>query len=213
LVDAVNDPLYKKGTTPVGKKIILPATYPGSPRAMTQNYLDAMALVRKYGKPDYFITMTANPSWPEIRESLRPGETALDRPDLVARVFHIKFQELLRTLLKDKALGAVVAYTWVTEFQKRGLPHAHLLLIVSKEAKPRTPEDVNARIVAELPDPEDPAQKELLQTILASQIHGPCGVRNPKCLCMEDGHCSKKFPKKFVSETSLQDDLSGVSSA
>jgi hypothetical protein len=28
--------------------------------------MDAMALVRKYGKPDIFLTMTYNPNWDEI---------------------------------------------------------------------------------------------------------------------------------------------------
>ena len=37
----------------VGKRIILPSTYPGSPRAMQQNYLDAMSMVKKFGKPDF----------------------------------------------------------------------------------------------------------------------------------------------------------------
>eukprot|EP00662_Eupelagonemidae_sp_cell21_P028983 gene28983-37926_t len=51
---------------------------------MMQNYYDAMAMVARLGKPDFFITFTANPDWPEIRDNLRPGETAADRPDLVA---------------------------------------------------------------------------------------------------------------------------------
>ena len=205
LYDAVHDPSYVEGKTPIGKKLILPATYPGSPRAMTQNYLDAMAMVRRYGKPDYFITMTANPAWPEIANSLRHGETAHNRPDIVARVFHQKFHGLLHELLREKVLGPVVGYTWVIEFQKRGLPHAHLLLIVAKEHKPRTPEDIDCRIVAEQPDAEDPAQRELLEIVMNSQIHGPCGVRNPGCVCMEDGRCTKNFPKDFLEETLLQD--------
>ena len=68
LVDAVNHPSFNSGETQVGKQIILPATYPGSPRAMQQNYLDAMSIVKRYGKPDFFITMTANPSWREVRD-------------------------------------------------------------------------------------------------------------------------------------------------
>ena len=32
-------------------------------------------------------------------------------------------------------------------------------------------------------------------------IHGPCGVQNPSCVCMEDGQCKKKFPKQFRDET------------
>ena len=79
----------------VGKRMILPSTYAGAPRALQQNYLDAMAIVRKTGKPDYFITMTANPPWPEVTAALRPGEKAHDRPDLMARVFYLKMEAAL----------------------------------------------------------------------------------------------------------------------
>ena len=37
---------------------------------MNENYQDAMAIVRKFGKPDLFITMTCNPHWKEITENL-----------------------------------------------------------------------------------------------------------------------------------------------
>ena len=63
-----------------GKPIILPASFGGSPRSLHQSYLDSMAIVARFGKPDFFITMTANPNWAEITANLRPGETAADRP-------------------------------------------------------------------------------------------------------------------------------------
>lgn len=49
-------------------------------------YLDTMAVVRRFGRPTYFITFTANPSWPEITARLLPGQLTADRPGLVARV-------------------------------------------------------------------------------------------------------------------------------
>ena len=61
LCDAVGDPEFIAGETLVGKHLILPSSFPGSPRAMSQNYLDAMAIVRKFGKPDFLITATAIP--------------------------------------------------------------------------------------------------------------------------------------------------------
>ena len=205
LHDAVADPVAKTGTekTQIGTQVILPATYPGCPRAMQQNYLDALAIVRKYGRLDYFITMTANPTWPEIQENLGKGEAAHNRPDLVARVFHMKFQMLLDELLREDVLGKVLAYTWVIEFQKRGLPHAHLLLIVRPEDKIRTTQDVDKRIVAELPDPEK--QPELARIISRSQIHGPCGARNCNAPCMEKGSCLKHYPKVFTPATTFQE--------
>ena len=57
----------------VGRRVVLPSTFGGSPRALQQNYLDAMGIVRQQGKPDLFITMTANPAWPEVKAQLREG--------------------------------------------------------------------------------------------------------------------------------------------
>lgn len=49
-----------------GRRIILPSSFIGGPRNMHQLYQDAMGLIRKFGKPDLFITMTCNSNWPEI---------------------------------------------------------------------------------------------------------------------------------------------------
>ncbi|KAI0497090.1 hypothetical protein KFK09_023418 [Dendrobium nobile] len=65
-----------------GKRIILPPSFIGGPRDMRRRYLDAMALCQRFGKPDLFITMTCNPDWQEIKNELKPGQTAQDRPDL-----------------------------------------------------------------------------------------------------------------------------------
>ncbi len=47
---------------PAGCVMVLPSLFQGGPRCMQQNYQDAMVIVRKFGKPDLFITMTCNPS-------------------------------------------------------------------------------------------------------------------------------------------------------
>lgn len=59
-----------------GKAIILPSSFQGSPRNMQQHCQDAMAIVRRYGKPDLFVTMTCNPKWKEIQENLEPNQRA-----------------------------------------------------------------------------------------------------------------------------------------
>ena len=51
---------------PVGTKVILPSSFTGGRRNMSCNYQDAMAIVRVFGRPDLFITMTCNPSHPDI---------------------------------------------------------------------------------------------------------------------------------------------------
>jgi hypothetical protein len=71
----------------VGKRTVLASSFIGGPRDKLRRYLDAMALVRKYGKPDIFLTMTCNPNWEEIKNELKSHQTPQDRPDLVVRVF------------------------------------------------------------------------------------------------------------------------------
>ena len=68
----------------LGQRIILPSSYHGGPRDMYQRYLDGMAIARHFKKIDIFLTMTANPQWPEILRELLPRQTAADRPDLVS---------------------------------------------------------------------------------------------------------------------------------
>ena len=191
----------------VGRPIVLPSSFVGGARAMQMNYQDALAIVREYGKPDFFVTFTANPVWPEITENLAPGEHAVNRPELVARVFHLKLKALLKDLLEESVLGGVVAHCWTIEFQKRGLPHAHIVLIMRSEDKPRTPSDVDRVVSAELPDDSDPQQADLFETVSGLLMHGPCGLLAPNKPCMnEQGVCSKGFPKEFAEETTLPQD-------
>lgn len=99
----------------IGKRIVLPSTFTGSRRYMSRVYHDAMAIVRQYGKPDLFITITTNPSWPEIKEQLLPHQKAQDRPDIVARVFQLKLDELILDLKKG-IFGKLEAYVCTIEF-------------------------------------------------------------------------------------------------
>ena len=127
-------------------------------------FQDGMAIVREYHQPDFFITMTCNPNWPEIQGLLRKGQTAQDRPDIVARVFKQKKDQLMQDLKSGHILGNVVAHMQVIEFQKRGLPHAHILIILAEDDRVLTPDMVDSVVVAELPpDPEnetDPLRKK-----------------------------------------------------
>eukprot|EP00660_Eupelagonema_oceanica_P003584 gene3584-12105_t len=144
---------------------------------MTQGYFDAMAIVARHGRPDYFITMTANPAWPEIANNLAPGETADDRPDLVDRVFYLYFLELLHDLTVKGVLGRAVAWTYVIEFRAK--------------YKPRNAVDADRVISAELPCPL--AQPTLFHLVAQFMLHGPCGECNPDAPCMRDGCCKRRY--------------------
>ena len=102
-----------------------------------------MAIVRKFGKPHLFLTFTANGKWQETIESIYEGQDPNRRPDMVCRVFNAKLAELKKDILERKVLGRVIAHSYVIEFQKRGLPHVHMVLWLHSDDAPRTPEDTD----------------------------------------------------------------------
>ncbi|RID81149.1 hypothetical protein BRARA_A03747 [Brassica rapa] len=142
LYNNVKDAVIKGDTDAksIGKRVILPASYTGSPRYMAEKYHDAMAICRWYGNPHLFITMTTNPKWAEISNHLQMYGTdePNDRPDLECRVFKMKLDELM------------------SDFKKG------LFFPRPKADRPSSP-------------------------------------------CMEDGVCTKKFPRSYVPHTQIND--------
>ncbi len=126
----IDETIAGEGGSKAGK-IYLPSSYTGGPRYMALQYQNAMATVNRRGKPSFFVTITTNPKWKEIQENLLPHQTASDRPDLCDRVYHEKLA-IAKRMIKDGSLfGSMVSLMDVIEFQKRGLPHAHLALRVA----------------------------------------------------------------------------------
>lgn len=136
----------------IGKKFVLPQSFTCGPRDMLRRYLDAMALVQRYGKPDIFLTITCNPNWPEIKQELKHNDEVQNRPDLIVRIFRAKLEELKNDLYKNNIFGPVVAHIYMIEFQKRGLPHAHLLIIFNRGHKISSAQQVDRIVSCEIPD-------------------------------------------------------------
>lgn len=82
---------------------------------MQQLFQDSIAIVQHFGKLTFFITFTANLRWPEITRKLLSGQQALDRPDLVARVFRLKVVQLL-TDLKNYLFGPYAGHVYTIEY-------------------------------------------------------------------------------------------------
>ncbi|KAL0307589.1 UNVERIFIED_CONTAM: hypothetical protein Sangu_3021300 [Sesamum angustifolium] len=143
----------------VGRRIILPSSFTGSPRDMYQRYQDAMAIVQKFAK----------------------------------------YEELKEDIFHKGVLGKTIAHVHVIEFQKRGLPHVHMLVIFDEDDKLNTPEDYDCVVRAEIPDKNE--EPELYAAVLKHMIHGPCGQNNSNAPCMQNMSCKKGYPKPFAECT------------
>lgn len=102
----------------------------------------------------------------------------------------------------------IVVHTATVEFQKRGLPNGHILLIMEENSKPRTPAAIDSIVCAELPDKA--VNPELHKVITSNNVHGQCGAINPNSPCMHglsrERWCTKDFPKAFRNNTTVSQD-------
>jgi hypothetical protein len=182
----------------IGQTMILPLSFQGGECAMGQLYQDAMARVCKFGKPDLFVTFTYNSKWKEITYALLLGQTAKDHHELVTHVFNLKFDALLKDI-KDGVLSNVIAKIWVIKFQKKGLPHAHILLILNEGSKLRIVKNYDSMVWAEILDPI--RHPEAYEMVTSCMVHGPCGPDFLNTQYMEQGKCKKRYSHSFNEET------------
>ena len=201
LRDAINN---DKDLNDIGKVVHLPGSYTGGDAYMRRKILDGLTYVIHHGPPDLFITVTCNPNWDEIKRELFPGQTAKDRPDLVARVFKMKVKKVMDILQNHNVFGYRQCYMFTIEWQKRGLPHVHILLWLKEKIHPS---EIDSVISAEIPDPTlDP---ELYKLVTSHMIHGPeCNCT--KTVTFQNGRrvtqCVKKYPREFLKETKTDHD-------
>ena len=158
--------------------------------------------------------------WKEIQEALLPGQSWTDRPDIVCRVFKLKQQEMIRDLHKGTFFKTKEGLPWkckyiiaVVEFQKRGLPHAHILfrLAGDEEDMPKRGIDVDNIISGQMPtassehgdgcDCDDHRGRRVVQECM---MH-VCSTN--ACLPKEGPRvCRRRFPKPTdVEETTIDD--------
>ena len=202
LQDAVASADASVDLNSIGQRTILPSSYIGGARHMHGIFQDSMAIARYFKKIDLFITMTANPNWPEVQRELFPGQEPSDRPELIARVFRLKKEALLHDIAKNGIFGRPVAKIYVIEFQKRGLPHMHLLIFLEEEHKLFSIDAINSCIRAYWPDPE--TEPQLFEIVKQVMVHGPCGSNNPRAPCNDEkGRCTKKYPRPFQDGTTM----------
>jgi hypothetical protein len=71
--------------------------------------------------------------------------------------------------------------------------------------KLRSPDEFDKYISPEIPNKD---KYHVLHDLVCKHItHGPCGVLNDKCACMQDGECQFWFPRQFCGATHMGKDL------
>lgn len=183
----------------VGRLLTMPASVPGSKGYQNRLLDDGMCVVDRLGKPTLFITMTCNSNWPEITSQLLPGQASAEASAITNRVFKMKLSNLIAKLRSGHYFGGrkAVFITSVVEFQKRGLPHAHIAFRFEGE-QPTSSEAIDAIVSAELPvlTPDSTDEDKALHVIVSSCMIHSCreGRCFPQGSSIESRSCKYGYP-------------------
>ncbi|XP_076047316.1 uncharacterized protein LOC143028839 [Oratosquilla oratoria] len=143
-----------------------------------------------------------NHRWEELSEAMAQTASSAaskqknDRPDLVSRIFKMKVDSMMDDSTKKNIFGRVKTYLYSVEWQKRGLPHVHILLWMEQRVNA---ELVDSVISAEIPDKKK--EPRLYDIVTRCMIHGPCKGFDESHACCHGksvngkGKCQKDFPK------------------
>ena len=224
-----NETLDANGST--SQKSFLSQSMHGSRRHLRSLAKNALALVSEFGRPSLFITLTCNPYWSEIIEQLLPGQTAFDRGDVVCQVFYRKLEAVLTNIRSGKYFPVygtrnqfhkIKFEVRVIEYQRRGLPHVHLVLKFEENSSmPRYDDKValatwiDHHITAVYPttaDDEEPLEPneayeedvEYAEMVKGHMMHKCFAESNGGCK-NDKGICSKGYDKNVVSNTTSFD--------
>ncbi|CAH9143674.1 unnamed protein product [Cuscuta epithymum] len=115
----------------------------------------------------------------------------------------MKLDGLKKDLRQNKIFGDVRAVVYTIEFQKRGLPHAHILFMGNAD-KFKAPAYIDRIISAEIPD--ESSDPDYFNAVKMHMMHGPCGRDAKNAPCMVQSKCSKHFPKNFNVHTNIDED-------
>ena len=180
---------------------------------------DVMAMIREYGSPTLFLTLScAAYEAPDIERYLRKvnnvsgsypiGRLCTEDPISVSRKFSQKFRDFFTTvLLQGQVLGEVSHFFWKKEYQSRGAPHYHVLLWI-KDApiikdgsdNEKVLEWIQSIITCRIPD--EKASPELYRLVTKFQMHKCSNYckRKRKCGSTYITQCKFGFPREVVDD-------------
>jgi len=104
----------------------------------------------------------------------------------------MKVKALLKKVAKIGWFAKVIGNIKTREYQKRGLPHIHLLLIFPPEQKVSTTKDIDSLVSVELSLPKN---APLFETVTKCLLHELCGKEYPNTPYMVNDVCKNVIRK------------------
>ena len=122
------------------------------------------------------------------------------------RIFRQQVLQLTKLLIDGKNPGweALKGIISIIEFQKRGLPHVHILSILDRDDRILA-EEINKYSVAEIPDKDESPND--WKNVVSFMLHKPCGSENPDAPCCQKkkGQCDHNFPQEYCAVSSFSE--------
>ena len=176
---------------PENENIYLPASFMGSKQWCAEQTTDSLALATRFPtSPTFWVTFTCNANWPEIQQELLPNHTWRDEPFIVICVFKAKLLQFIKTFSKMFPNAGGLQYMIERiEFQKRGIPHAHMLFKFHHDLQ--HPDDIDCVVSAEMPTNENDAS--LIRKYMLHHHPSPDRPKSSYCQSIVNGERQCRF--------------------
>lgn len=169
-----------------------------------------LAMIQSLGPPDFFLTLSCNDNWPELKEALQQDSqsgtsTIQNNPFVAAFAFQRRWQGLLTYVLKspNSPLGNLKDFFIRVEFQNRGSPHLHIFIWSSLGLDVNTASTtdvvnlINQTISSTIPSAD--IDREMHQLVNQFQVHHHTFT----CTKGRQNFCRFHFPHPPCTHTRL----------
>ena len=127
---------------------------------------------------------------------------------MVAKIFKQYLEEITEMLIKGAVPGweTAEAIIEVVEFQKRGLPHDHILVTLNR-GHSITKEEIEKYCLEGIPEVLNERYYDPQRRVTNKIIHFPRGVYNPGSSCSKiNGKGKKIYPMEYQSKSYFDSD-------
>lgn len=189
---------FNRNELKFGIKTYVPASFTGSYQYWKKVSNQGFYMTLILGPPKFFVTITFNPNWNEIK-ALNTEPQIINNSPLIARTFNQKKHCFIDFIKKKKIFGNIEGILWRVEYQQRGYPHCHILLWSDFDTDDVTKLDKILTCKLPIHDnfEENNEKWEILKNLSRKYMTHNCTSR-----CKgKDGLCSYGYPKEQCEKT------------